>query len=399
MRGEQRLLTILAGAILALALCAPAGAAASDGAKASIIGGSPATIEQFPYLAYIEAGNQHSGFACTGTVVAPRVVLTAAHCVEDVETGTFSKPAEYKVAIGVANPKRALLAENVFDVVATHVFPNFDPGIVHGDAAILILDRPTSAPPLAIAGAAEAALYEGGASVAVAGWGVTRAQNRQAPSNMRTTTMTVQRESTCAGKTKGFYGDYSGAVQLCLLATPKKTSGTCFGDSGGPAVATRPDGSPVELAIISVVGPLCSPQTPNVLTRVDYVSTWASEWIAATEAGGPTPLVDPAAPLPPMKKSTGEEFAVFTLLHAFGERFASASRVAGSCKRTSETRFRCEIAWISNHTIYAGIITSFYVRKQQTFAWDSHYNVRWAPKRCVDDEFSSRGCRIHSKHG
>jgi secreted trypsin-like serine protease len=398
MQGQRRLLAILGGAILALALCVPAGAAASGGAQASIVGGSTATIEQFPYLAYIEAGNSHRGFACTGSVVAPRVVLTAGHCVEDVETGTFSKPAEYKVAIGVANPKLAS-AENVYDVVATHAFPNFDPGIVHGDAALLILSRPTSAPPLAIAGTAEAALYEGGASVAVAGWGVTQAENRQAPSNMRTTTMTVQKDTTCSRKTKGFYADYSAAVQLCLLSTPKKTSGTCFGDSGGPAVATRPDGTPVELAIISVVGPLCSPQTPNVLTRVDYVSTWVGEWIAATETGAPAPIVDPAAPLPPMKRSTGEEFAIYTLFHAFGERFASAGKIAGNCKRASKTRFRCEIAWISHHTIYAGIITPFYVRRQQTFAWDSHYQVRWAPRRCVDNEFSGHGCGIHSKHG
>lgn len=398
MGGQRRLLAILGGAILALALWAPAGASASGGAKASIIGGSPATIEQFPYLAYIEAGNKHSGFACTGTVVAPRVVLTAAHCVESVETGTFSKPAEYAVAIGVANPKLAS-AENVYGVVATHVFPSFDPGVVHGDAAVLILSRPTAAPPLALAGPAEAALYEGGALVSVAGWGVTQAQARQAPANMRTTTMTVQKDSLCRTKTRGFYKDYSGAVQLCLLSTPKKKSGTCFGDSGGPAVTTRADGTPVQLAVISVVGPLCSPQTPNVLTRVDFVSSWVAEWIAATESGGPAPFVDPAAQLPQMKRSTGEEFAIFTLLDAFGERFSSASQVAGNCKRISNTRFRCEIAWIAKGTIYAGIISPFYIRKQQTFAWDSHFQVRWAPQRCVDNEFSGRGCRIHSKHG
>jgi secreted trypsin-like serine protease len=398
MRGQRRLLTFFGCAIAALALCAPAGAAASGDAQASVIGGSPATIEQFPYLAYIEAGNKRRGFACTGTVVAPRVVLTAAHCVESVETGTFSKPAEYKVAIGVANPKQAT-AENVYDVVATHVFPSFDPGVVHGDAAVLILSRPTTAPVLALAGPADAALYEGGAVVSVAGWGVTSANARQAPANMRTTAMTVQKDSLCARKTKGFYKDYSGAVQLCLLSTPKKTSGTCFGDSGGPAVATRPDGTPVELAVISVVGPLCSPQAPNVLTRVDYVSTWVSEWIAATESGAPAPFVDPAAPLPPMKKSTGEEFAIFTLFGAFGERFSSASQVAGNCKRASKTRIRCEIAWLSKGTIYAGIISSFYVRKQQTFAWESHYLVRWAPRRCIDNDFSGRGCRIHSKRG
>lgn len=398
MRGQRLLLTILGCAIAALALWAPAGAAASDGARASIIGGSPASIEQFPSLAYIEAGNQRSGFACTGTVVAPRIVLTAAHCVESVETGVFSQPAEYKVAIGVANPKQSS-ADNVFDVVATHVFPSFDPGIIHGDAAILVLSRPTSAPALALAGAADAPLYAGGATVSVAGWGLTAAENRQAPSSLRSTTMVVQNDSTCKRRTRGFYKEYSPALQLCLLSPPADKSGTCFGDSGGPAISQRADGTPVELAVISVVGPLCTPKSPNVLTRVDFVSTWVTEWIAATEAGAPAPFVDPSAPLPSMKKSSGEEFAIFSLFDAFGERFSSASKISGNCKRASKTRFRCEIAWLSHGTVYAGIISPFYVRKQQTTSWDSHYLVRWAPRRCLDKGLGGPGCRIHSKRG
>jgi secreted trypsin-like serine protease len=399
MRGRRLLLTILGCAIATMALAAPAGAAATGGgAQASIVGGSPASIDQFPSLAYIEAGNEHSGFACTGTVVAPRVVLTAAHCAEDIETGAFSQPAEYKVAIGVANPKQSS-PENVFDVVATHVFPSFDPGAIHGDAAILVLSRPTSAPPLALAGPADAGLYAGGTMVSVAGWGLTAAGNRQAPSNLRSTTMVVQNDSSCKRRTRGFYKEYSPALQLCLLSPPADRSGTCFGDSGGPAIGQRADGTPVELAVISVVGPLCTPQSPNVLTRVDLVSTWVAGWIAATETGTPAPFVDPSAPLPSMKKASGEEFAIFTLFHAFGERFRSASTISGNCRRASKTRFRCEIAWLSRGTVYAGIISPFYVRRQQTTSWDSHYLVRWAPRRCLDKGLGGPGCKIHSKRG
>jgi secreted trypsin-like serine protease len=397
MRGQRILPAIFGGAILALALCAPAGAAASPGAKASIVGGAPTSIEQFPSLAYIEAGNKRSGFACTGTVVAPRVVLTAGHCAENIEDGDFSKPAEYGVAIGTANPEKQASPANIYSVTATHVFPGFDPGVVHGDAAILILSRPTTAPPLALAGPADGAFYAGGASVSVAGWGLTKGQNKQTPANLRAATMTVQSGSTCRRGTKAFYTAYSPSVQLCLLSPAAK--GTCFGDSGGPAIAARPDGTPVELGVISVVGPLCSPRFPNVLTRVDYVAPWVAEWIAATETGAPAPFVPPTAPLPTMRRTTGEEFAVLTLFNAFGERFSSAGQLTGSCRRASRIQFRCEIAWLSRGTIYAGIISPFYVNKRQTRAWDSHYLVRWAKRRCVSREFKGRGCRIHSKRG
>lgn len=397
-RGRRSFLTILGGVIMALAALLPTVASASREAHASIIGGSPASIEQFPSLAYIEAGNDRTGFACTGTVVAPRVILTAAHCVENVETGRFSNPGEYVVATGVANPKQAT-GENLFGVVATHVFPSFDPGVVHGDAAVLILSRPTSAPPIALAGPGEAALYEGGAAVTVAGWGLTGGRNRQAPANMRSATMAVQKPSACQRKTRGFYKSYSAAVQLCLLSPPANKSGTCFGDSGGPAIAQRADGTPVEVGVISVVGPLCTPQAPNVLTRVDYVSGWVAEWIAATEAGAPPPFVDPAAPLPLMKRETAEDFAIFTLANAFGERFTSLKRIAGNCRRASSVRFRCKIAWLTSSTIYVGTVSPFYIRQQETVAWDSHFLVRWVARRCLDNSSPGRGCRIKSKRG
>lgn len=391
-------LAALGCAMLALVLWLPAAASASDGAHASVIGGKPASIAQFPSLAYIEAGNDRNGFACTGSVVAPRVILTAAHCVEDIESGRFAAPGEYAVATGVANPKQAK-AENVFGVSATHVFPSFDPGAIHGDAAVLILSAPTSAPPLALAGPADAAFYEGGAPVTVAGWGLTRAENRQAPGNVRSAVMAVQKPETCQRRTRGFYKEFSTPQQLCLLSPPANKSGTCFGDSGGPAIGQRADGTPVEVGVISVVGPLCTPKAPNVLTRVDYVSTWVSEWIAATETGTPPPFVDPAAPLPQMSRSSAEAFALYALFDAFGERFSSLSRISGDCRRVSQTRYRCEVAWISRGTVYAGIVSPFYVRRQQTTAWDSHFLVRWAPRRCLEGRGSGRGCRIHSKRG
>lgn len=390
----KRLAGLFAVSFALLATVGSPGAIASGGAKASIIGGSPASIEQFPSLAYIEGGSGRHAFSCTGSVVAPRVVLTAAHCVEDLETGEFSKPGEYKVATGIANPKQAQ-PENVFEVSAAHVFPAFDPGVVHGDAAVLILSRPTSAPPLALAGPGEAPLYEGGATVSVAGWGLTRPQDRQTPANLQAASMVVQKKNTCQRRVRSYYKEYSPAAQLCLLSPPANKTGTCFGDSGGPAIGTRADGVPVELGVISVVGPACSPQTANVLTRVDFVSPWVTGWIAATEAGAAPPLV--AASLPSMTESGAGQFAIYTLFGAFGKRFSSASKLSGDCRRTSKSRFSCEIVWIARHTVYAGTVTPFYVLRQQTTTWDSHFLVRWAPVRCVNNNFSGRGCRVHSK--
>jgi secreted trypsin-like serine protease len=390
-------LLVLACTLLA-ALALPAGAAAEPGAQASIINGRPASIEEFPSLVYIQASEGRGGFSCTGSVVAPRVVLTAAHCVESVEEGILTPATRYAVATGVADPSQAQ-PQNVSRIAATHVFPGFDPGILRGDAAILILSTPTSAPPIPLAGPADAFLYAGGAEVRLAGWGLMRPNARETPANLQSTTMLLQSPSACRQKTRGLPYPYSTAAQICLLAA-NRASGGCFGDSGGPAIGTRADGTPVQLGITSTGGPSCSTQLPNVLTRVDYVAGWVSEWIAATESGAPPPTLAPGLPLPTMTKPTAEQFTIDTLLQAFGEdQIARAPEISGECRRVSRSRFRCQISWVSGRNIYAGNISPFYLRRQDAVAWDSHFRIEWAPLKCIRNSADNRRCPIRSKRG
>jgi secreted trypsin-like serine protease len=374
----------------------PAAAAAEPTAQASIVGGHAGSIAEFPSLAFIEAHEGDHGFACTGTVVAPRVVLTAAHCVENLDSGGLTPASEYALATGVTSPEEAK-AENVFRVAEAHVFPGFDPGTLHGDAGILILDRPTPAPVLALAGAGDAALYEGGVAVQLAGWGLTKPKAKEGPRGLRTTSMVVQTPAFCAANTHGYYSPFSPIAQMCTLDLPAKKSGGCFGDSGGPVIGQRPDGSAVELGIVSTGGDLCSTKRPNVMTRADFVSGWVAEWIAAAESGGPRPRLDPQAPFPLMSESVAELFAVSTMRVQFGRAFERAKRVAGGCRRVSRSRFKCEIAWISGRFVYGGVVSPFYVRRDSAVVWDSHYQVRWGRLKCLRQ--SPNRCALQSKRG
>ncbi|HXR61243.1 MAG TPA: serine protease [Solirubrobacterales bacterium] len=388
----------IACALLA-ALSLPTAAAAEATAKASIVGGRGATIAEFPSLAFIQAREGKQAFACTGTVVAPRVVLTAAHCVESVERGILTDAGSYALATGVTKPSEAT-AEDIFRVTEAHVFPGFDPGALRGDAGILVLDRPTTAPPLALAGPADGALYAGGATVQLAGWGLTRANAEDQPEGLRSTAMVVESAIDCKRRTRSYYPDFSPAAQTCALDLPKRKSGGCFGDSGGPAIGMRPDGTPVEVGVISTGGDFCDTKLPNVFTRADYISTWVSEWIAATETGGPRPIVDPKTPFPLMTKPVAETFAVYTLSDQFGTRFERARRIAGNCRRASRSRFKCEIAWLVGPYVYAGTVSPFYLRRQDAVIWNSHFKVRWARLKCLrKHEQGGPRCAIQSKRG
>jgi secreted trypsin-like serine protease len=381
---------------LAIGTLAPSAAPAAPAAHASIIGGDVATIAGFPSLAFIAAQTgKDQGFACTGTVIAPRLVLTAAHCVEDLHFGGFTAAPDYKVATGRANPGQDETG-NVLQVSGTHVFPGFDPGTTRGDAALLVLASPTPAPAIPLATAADSALYAGGAPVLLAGWGLTSANARSAPEELHTTSNVVLDPAACKTRVPRFYPPYSSALQMCTTDPPDKKNGGCFGDSGGPAIAHRADGSPVQVGIVSTGGPACSTKLPNIFTRVDQVSTWAAGWIAATELGAPPPSLK--AHLPAMSSESAQGLVAGLLSARFGQLFAGAQGLRGECRRLGPARQKCELLWRYGPKLYFGAVTVFYALQQNTVAWGNSYVVERGSLRCLQSAHS-RSCPVETRRG
>jgi secreted trypsin-like serine protease len=383
---------------ISIALLTPALARAGAGseAKASIIGGDVASIADFPSLAFIAAATgKGQGFACTGTVIAPRVVLTAAHCVESLDLGGLTPAPDYKVATGRSIPSQTGTG-NVLEVSSTHVFPGFDPGTTHGDAALLVLARPTPAPPIAMAGAADGSLYAGGAPVLLAGWGLTVPTARSGPKRLRSTATVVLNPSSCEQRARSFDPSYATAVQMCTTDPPDHANGGCFGDSGGPAIAHRADGSPVEIGIVSTGAADCNTKFPNVFTRADRISAWASEWIAATELGGPPPGL--AARIPAMSTESAEGLVAGLLSIRFGQLFTDSRGLQGSCRRLGRARQKCELVWRYGPRLYYAAVTAFYTLRQNTVVWDNSYVVQRAVLRCLEDE-SRRNCPVETRRG
>ena len=55
-----------------------------------IVNGAPAT--NYPEAVLINSKTAAGGFSCSGSMIAPRVVLTAGHCVLDVTSATVVAP-------------------------------------------------------------------------------------------------------------------------------------------------------------------------------------------------------------------------------------------------------------------------------------------------------------------
>src|SRR4051812_9942153 len=106
-RLARRCLMAVGGLLAVLpTLGAAAPAAATDGGEvhAQVVGGTPVPDGKYPFVVFIlNSFTGSSGAVCTGSVIDPQWVLTAAHCTGNQNDTAFSSPSSFKVGWGTAN--------------------------------------------------------------------------------------------------------------------------------------------------------------------------------------------------------------------------------------------------------------------------------------------------------
>ncbi len=135
------LAALLSAAILVATTSAPPATA--------IIGGASAQTGTFPSLAYVVDFQGQLAYQCTGTVIAPSLILTAGHCAENMQTGAPFNPSGFRVVTGAVDPLQP--GDLVSTVLGVIVYPGLERKVDNGDVALLVLSTPTSAPPIALA--------------------------------------------------------------------------------------------------------------------------------------------------------------------------------------------------------------------------------------------------------
>jgi secreted trypsin-like serine protease len=286
---------LLITALLAL-LLAPNALAGPPQARSSIVGGQDAAIGDWPSIAFLLSGWDSDGNGtidkqaqCTGTVIAPQWVISAAHCAFQPN----DEPVHAMVTVtGIADLNDTAGEPIAADQLVVH--PGWDPQSLTGDALLIHLRSPSSRPALAIA-------THGGDYVTVpgipnaAGWGATDVHATVSTDVLQDAYLELQSDGLCAQAAPGF----DAATQTC--AGTANTSGACKGDSGGPLlVFDDATGNPVLWGLTSYgpqlgLGlPVCSLQAPAVFSWVPAFASWISDTINSapqppdTNPGGQT---------------------------------------------------------------------------------------------------------------
>lgn len=251
------------GALIAAALivgCAPADEPAP--LRSAIIGGI--ATSDFPAVNMVIAQVPGSKLAsiCTGTLVSPHVILTAAHCLDPRLVGATAQVSIF-IGVDVSIAKAA----DFRATRATHIHADFDPDRFQqgGDIGVAIFADALDVPPIAMnrSGLTDSLIAQ---PATLVGFGKERGDDADgATAGVKRRVETVM----------GTYTD-----RVVRFGQPGMTS--CEGDSGGPGLMSI-DGSTAVVGVVSFGTPTCDREAYD--TRVDRYTDWVDGYVEEADPG------------------------------------------------------------------------------------------------------------------
>lgn len=263
--GLMRRLAASVAVALVIALLPGPGNAIFDDRVVKIIGGNNTALAQAPWQVAIvtKKWGNFSGQFCGGSLVSPTLVVTAAHCVEEVkrarDIAVLNSDFLDDTKRGRVNVKRIT------------IHPDWNPITFENDIALLYLKKavspafPTSKSFLALTSSHVATI-----SSRVSGWGNTAKFGQVWPRGLKAANISISKEvdAFCLDNLDGF----SSLTMLCGGVSPFREVDTCQGDSGGP-LSAKIESRHFLLGVTSW-GINCADGFPGAYTRVSRYFDW-----------------------------------------------------------------------------------------------------------------------------
>jgi secreted trypsin-like serine protease len=216
-------LVLVAGA---LAGTASTGANASSNLQAEprIIGGGPDPFNDTKWVAALDESGV-PGLQCGGSLYAPRLVLTAAHCT----AGT--RPWQWTVRLGSKSWNSGGVVRRVTRI---HRYPGYNPATDSGDLAVLQLSQSVAIPPVSLVPSRVHYVANPPNPAYIFGWGAVFDYDHGFPRLLRSTWVWLRQDGICHSVYREV--PYDPYTEICA---GRPGQNTCDGDSGGPLAVWR----------------------------------------------------------------------------------------------------------------------------------------------------------------
>jgi len=223
---------------------------ATSEASRPIVGGTQ-TPGAYPATGAVTAGMR---LRCTGTLIAPDVVLTAAHCLKPATFGYLGFTLDTDVATG---------AQDVVKALVTHQHPDFIEGDVlelgaRNDVGVMILERPIAIAEQYLEPYELALEPSPEATLSICGYG-------------RDVWAQV------AGGVKRTADVLVAGVDTLEFATAETGPQPCSGDSGAPLFDDLPEGHALVGIVSRAFGDTIMCNSGAIVTRTAPYAAWIEE--------------------------------------------------------------------------------------------------------------------------
>lgn len=278
--GLRRSARVIAGGVVAAVALTLAAVALASTARIAVVGGRVAPANTFPWLAYVQFNpTPNTNTSCTGSVVSADLVLTSAHCVVNLQNGKLLDRSKFTIATGDVNLSQAsrLQVSAVARVLVHPGYQRYDS--FGGDAALLVLARPTTVPALHLASPAQAWLINPGTTDFVAGWGRIAPADATLITKLRWGLLVTQTPKYCAQESQAHRIALDTRDEFCAI-DPRFHVQVCYGDSGAPVIVEPTKSTPLDVGVATLARD-CNPRLPSIFTRTDAIYAWVQQAIAA----------------------------------------------------------------------------------------------------------------------
>jgi trypsin len=240
---------------------------------AEVVGGKPAKPGRWPFMvALLDAGtsDNYNAQFCGASLISPRDVLTAAHCVAG------ASPAQIEVLVGTQDLRSG---GRRVDVSRITRHPKYNAWTSDSDVAVLRLaEAVNDIEPVQFITSLrhEGKFAPTGRTSFGMGWGDTES-NPRFPTVLYNVKVPVVDREVCNSA-----DSYDGRITDTMLCAGLAEGGkdTCQGDSGGPLVVKNADGAfHLQVGVVSWGFGCADPHHYGIYSRMATLGAWVSDQV------------------------------------------------------------------------------------------------------------------------